>query len=319
MPEKPFPRACWHETPQLSGFREAARHDASLVEVEAVCSLISLGTELLVARGEVPPALQEVMAVPYQEGSLSLPVKYGYSMVGRVAEGQHQGAIVHLLHPHQERLWVKEEELFLLPPGLPPSRAALISNLETAVNAIWDSGVSVGDRVLVVGLGLIGVLVADLLHAMPGVRCVVAELRQDRLALANAWGWEVWDGVEGEFDLAFHASAGASGLQTALDALGREGLVVELSWYGTRTVNLGLGGSFHAGRKTIRASQVSQIPPGRSPRWDYLRRKQLVARLLADARFDRYLSHRLPFDKLPDFFNKARSQPPEGLSWLVEY
>lgn len=319
MPDTQPTRACWHETSLHSDFRVASRSSVGSTEVAAICSLISLGTELLVARGEVPASLQDVMAVPYQEGSLSLPVKYGYSMVGRVTEGSHQGKLVHLLHPHQERLWVKEEELFLLPPDLPPSSAALISNLETAVNAIWDSGVSIGDRVLVVGMGLIGVLVADLLNAMPGVRCVVAELRQDRLALAKAWGWEVWDGVEGEFDLAFHASAGASGLQTSLDALGREGLVVELSWYGTRTVNLGLGGSFHAGRKTIRASQVSQIPPGRSPRWDYLRRKQLVAKLLADARFDRYLSHRMPFDKLPDFFNKARSQPPEGLAWLVEY
>ncbi|MDP5169905.1 MAG: zinc-binding alcohol dehydrogenase [Bacteroidia bacterium] len=314
-------RGLWHISPGISALRPATKPAGTWLQVEALHSLISLGTEGLVAAGQVPESLHEAMAVPYQEGSLALPVKYGYSLVGKVAQAGHalHGQTVHLLHPHQDRLWVAESDCFVVPQAVPARRATLASNLETAVNALWDAGVAIGDRVVVVGFGLIGALVADLLGRMPGVQVSIHEQRSDRVALAQAWGYQLWSDTGAACDLAFHASASAEGLQAAIHAVGQEGKVVDLSWYGERTITVALGGSFHAQRKQIIASQVSTIPPHQAPRWDYRRRKQLVFDLLHDPQFDRYLTHQVPFEQLPEFFHQLRQSPPAGLAWTVAF
>lgn len=312
--------ALWHLSPETSRL-QAAPLPTEGVTVRALHSLLSLGTECLVCMGKVPTSLVAQMQVPYQEGSLTLPVKYGYSLVGQVDQPGHElhHKVVHLLHPHQNRIRVAEADLFVVPEGIPARRAALASNLETAVNAIWDAGISIGDRVLIVGGGMIGMLVADLAQKIAGTTVYLSEIREDRRQLAQAWGLQLWNEEEASCDIAFHSSGHEAGLQTAIDALGPEGSVIELSWYGERPVQINLGGSFHSQRKSIRVSQVSSIPPDRVPRWDYRRRKEVVFDLLRDPQFDRYLTDEVMFKDLPEFFHTLRTEAVPGIGWTVNY
>ncbi len=290
--------------------------------VRARFSAVSPGTERLVAGGRVPPALYEEMRCPYMGGRFPFPVKYGYSLVGRVEEGPPElsGRLVHVLHPHQDVCAVRAADAVPVPERVPPERATLASNLETAVTAVWDSGVGVGDRALVVGFGTVGALIARLLRGIPGVELEVEEARRDRRDLAVEMGFRLApERPSAPYDLAFDAGGTAPGLQTALDRVGREGRVVEVSWFGVRTVPLALGGTFHAHRKSITASQVSSIPPARASRWDARRRRALVLRLLEDAAFDAHVPRRYPFDDLPEVFRALRRRGLEGLGALVEY
>lgn len=314
------PQALWHLSAHESALQEASLPSDGIY-ISSLHSLISIGTETLVAKGIVPAALADDMQVPYQEGGLSLPVKYGYSLVGKVTQSDHElhNRIVHLLHPHQDRIRVAPGDLFVVPAGIPARRATLASNLETAVNAVWDSGVSIGDRVLVVGGGMIGMLIADLVQKIAGTAVFLAEIREDRLQLAAAWGIKSWTASEGRCDVAFHTSVNEAGLQTAIDAVGKEGTIIELSWYGDQPVQIQLGGSFHSQRKRIKVSQVSAIPPERFPRWDYRRRKEVVFDLLQDPQFDRYLTHEVTFDELPQFFHSLRKEAVPGIGWTVRY
>jgi len=276
-----------------------------------------------VLNGQVPAGLHGAMRVPYMEGDFSFPVKYGYSLVGRVVESDDAdltGRTVHLLHPHQDALVARNEDLFVVDASIPAARATLASNLETAVTAVWDSGVTLGQRCLVVGFGIIGSLVARLLSRLPGVKPVVVDSDASQRALAAELGFVAPPAgdVEGEFDCAFHASGSGAGLQRCLDRVGFEGRVLELSWYGTRTVQLELGGSFHRDRKAVIASQVSTIPSHLRGRWTYRRRKELVFELLRDPAFDRHITETLAFTDLPNYYQSGGLERP-GLARVVEY
>ncbi len=318
--------ALWHESSQATNIRMVQKPQGQWLEVHAVHSLISMGTERLVCMGRVPAALEHAMAVPYQEGSLNLPVKYGYSLVGRLhqpGDPNHQ-RLVHLLHPHQTKAWVDPDDIFLIPDGVSARRATLASNMETAVNAIWDAGVSVGDTILVVGYGLIGALLAELINKIPGTTVYVAEKQPTRCKKAMDMGLQLWETdtdrqAQNICDIAFHTSAQQEGLETAMNSVGQEGMVIELSWYGDRPIQVRLGGMFHAQRKAIRASQVSSIAHQKQLRWDFQRRKALVFELLKDERFDQLLTDSINFDALPEFFSKLRTGPPPGMGWTITY
>lgn len=315
-------RALWHEAVGQSALRDQplegpAAPDSCLVEAEL--SAVSPGTERLVASGGVPAELFEVMRCPHMGGGFPFPVKYGYSLVGRVVGGPEAwiGRRVHALHPHQSRFWLPADELLPLPPDLPSARATLAANTETALNALWDAEVAAGERALVVGFGTVGSLVARLLSMIAGVAVAVAEPDPGRRALARAMGFASSEG-EGDFDVAFHASASGPGLQAAIDGVGDGGRVVELSWYGSRPVELCLGGRFHSGRKRIVGSQVGALPPRMAARFDRTRRRQVALSLLRDPAFDEHITDRVDFAALPDYFHA----PPErfaGLSVLVRY
>lgn len=316
-------QALWHEDEAHSCLRPATLDpEEGAVLVRAAFSLISQGTERLVATGRVPAASYEEMRVPYQEGRLSLPVKYGYSLTGKVEAGPEalRGRWVHLLHPHQDYCWVQAADCTPLPPGLPPDRACLASNLETALTAIWDSGVTLGDRVLVVGFGLIGALTARLLMDIPAVEVLFMEPHPYRRRLATHWGLAPWpEAAPPTADIAFHTSATAAGLQAALDAVGMEGRILEMSWYGDRPVELRLGLDFHQGRKRILSSQVSQIPAARQARWDYRRRKEAVLRLLQADHWDALLDRRTAFAEAPALFEQIRRGQVDELACLLTY
>lgn len=314
-------RSLWHTAADQSVIKvsEHLPNEAECV-VKSLYSLISTGTERLVARGKVPLGLQEHMQVPYMEGDFGLPIKYGYSLVGKVVEGPDElkDKTVHLLHPHQDVCIVKTADLSIVPSEIPAARATLASNMETALNAVWDAEVSIGDRVLVVGFGIIGSLTASLLRAVPGVELSVYDKNQQRCEMAEQMGFHVVDTFQ-PYDMAFHSSGSGEGLQLCIDQIGREGKVIEMSWYGEQEVSLQLGRSFHYQRKQIISSQVSQIPVKKQHRWDYQRRKAVVMELLKNPEYDQYIGASVAFDKAPELFDKIRKGELSALSWVIDY
>lgn len=292
--------------------------------VKSHYSGISLGTERLIYSEQVPDSMKNSMRCPYMGGEFPFPIKYGYSIVGQVIEGSKDliTRIVHLLHPHQNYCLVKAGDVFPLDSIIPGKRAILASNLETVINALWDAGVSIGDKVLVVGFGNIGSLLTRVLSLMVEIEVIVVDTNKKKLKLAEEMGFEgvFPDQVSPDFDIVFNTSANENGLQTAIESVGFEGKVIELSWYGKRPVSIQLGKSFHIERKTVISSQVSQISPSHRARWDNHRRKELVFSLLRHPKFDQHLNHIIQFHQLPETLTTLQHQPWEdALSCLVCY
>jgi len=316
-------QALWHINPVSSDIlRSEPEIQKNQCLLQSKYSLISVGTERTVSMGKVPVDLHDSMAVPYMKGAFSFPVKYGYSLVGKVLKGPSEwmGRNVHLMHPHQDYCYSNLSDLFILPPTIPLKRATLISNMETAVNAIWDSQVSIGDRVVVVGFGLIGSLVALIVRQIPGVEVQVVEIDKSRQQVARSLGFGVSDSCKkNHFDMAFHASGSATGLQNAIDAVGLEGPIIELSWYGNRKVDISLGTTFHSLRKQLISSQVSFIPSTKQSGWDFKRRKKTVLNLLHNPVFDHLLDTEVPFKESPSVFEKIRNNDWEPLTCVVKY
>ena len=316
-------KSLWHLNESISSIfeKEVTKQEASTLTIKSSYSLISTGTERLVARGEVPKSLYQAMRVAYMEGDFTFPLKYGYSLVGEViSEGEWKGKSVHLMHPHQNIVWANPLDVTIIPTTIPSKRATLASNVETAVNALWDSKVTVGDKVLVVGFGMIGALVARLLSLMPAVEVVVLEKDVYRQQLAEKMGFSLLTTASADFDISFHTSASSEGLQRAIEAVGKEGTIVELSWYGTKKSTLSLGGDFHYQRKRIISSQVGQIPTDKNHRWTYQRRKAVVLQLLEDPIFDEHINHEIALEDAPLFFKKLRAGGlQEGLGWVIRY
>ncbi len=290
--------------------------------VRAIFSAVSPGTERLVAGGKVPVALRKEMRCPYMGGRFPFPVKYGYSLVGEVVQGpaELRGRKAHVLHPHQDLCVVRSEDVRPLPDDLPAARAALASNMETAVTAVWDSGVTLGERVLIVGFGIIGSLIARILALGPAVELEVVEKSPDRRRLAETMGFRTSAGPAARpFDAAFDTSGTAAGLQAAIDGLGVEGRAVAVSWFGAEPARLDLGATFHSRRKRIIASQVSRIPGALRPRWDAGRRTALVFRLLGRPEFEAHIGPAVPFADLPEAYGTLVRRSPGGLSPLIIY
>ncbi len=316
--------ALWHISSSKSSLQqeELVSPLPSQLLLKSLYSLVSTGTERLVANGQVPAAMHQLMRVPSMGGDFGFPVKYGYSLVGAITtKGQYQGQLVHLLHPHQSTLIIDSANIDLVPKEIPAKRAALASNIETALNAIWDSGVSVGDKVVVCGFGMIGGLVARLLSLMPAVEVVVLEKNGYRIAQATQMGFSTNPNTLQNFDYSFHTSGSSAGLQACIEAVGMEGKVIELSWYGTKSVQLQLGADFHYHRKQIISSQVGHVPFSKNARWDYQRRKQVVWELLKNPVFDAHITHEIPFVESPAFFEALRGGTllNEGLGWVIKY
>jgi threonine dehydrogenase-like Zn-dependent dehydrogenase len=290
------------------------------VVVRTLSSAVSRGTETLVFRGEVPPSQYERMRAPFQTGDFPGPVIYGYLAVGVVEQGPGAGRTVFCLHPHQERFVVPASMVVEVPDGVPPERAVLGGTVETAVNALWDAAPRVGDRVAVVGAGMVGASVAGVLATFPGVRVELVDVDASRRAVAEALGvgFATPDAATGECDLVLHASATEAGLARSLELLGDEGEVVELSWYGERAPRVPLGEAFHSRRLAIRASQVGRVAPARRARWSLRDRLALALRLLADPRFDALITETCAFDDLPAVLESLAGGRP-GLGVRVAF
>ena len=292
------------------------------VLVRALFSGVSRGTEALVFAGAVPESERERMRAPFQSGEFPGPVKYGYSSVGVVEHGpaELRGRAVFCLFPHQTRYVVPAAAVHALPPEVPPERAVLAANLETAVNGIWDAGPRLGDRVAVVGAGTVGCLVAWL-AARAGCEVELIDVDARKAAAAERLGvaFKTPDTATREADLVVHASGAAAGLAAALELAAFEATVLELSWYGARRPEVALGAAFHSRRLTLKSSQVGAIAPAQRPRWSARRRMELVLRLLGDERLDALISGESAFAELPSVFARLVTSPEYTLCHRIRY
>lgn len=291
--------------------------------MRALHSGISRGTEVLVFRGAVPPGEYQRMRAPFQAGDFPAPVKYGYSSVGVVEAGPDDllGRPVFCLYPHQTHYVVPREAVHPLPAGVPPARAVLAANLETAVNALWDAGPRVGDRIAVVGAGVVGLLAAWLCARIPGTTVEVVDVNPARAAVAQALGagFALPQAAAAEADLVIHASGQAAGLATALRLAGFEATVLELSWYGTQPVAVPLGEAFHARRLRLVSSQVGHVATARRSRWDHARRLRLALALLREPVLDTLITDAAPFEALPAVLARLSGGAPSTLCHRIDY
>jgi threonine dehydrogenase-like Zn-dependent dehydrogenase len=317
-------RAFWLRAPGEGEVRDVALPDPGPddVVVRTLYSGVSRGTETLVFRGGVPRSQYASMRAPFQEGEFPAPVKYGYLAVGVVEHGppELRGRTVFCLHPHQTRFVVPAAAVTPVPDDVPPGRAVLAGTVETAVNAVWDAAPLVGDRIAVVGGGMVGCSVAAVLAGLPGARVELVDVDPARAGVAAALGvgFASPDTAAGDCDLVVHASATEAGLARSLELLATEGEVVELSWYGDRRVSLPLGEAFHPRRLTVRSSQVGTVSPRRASR-GYAGRMALALRLLADPRFDALVSGEHGFEELPDLLPRLAAGELTALCVRVRY
>lgn len=271
--------------------------------VRMLASGVSRGTERLVLAGRVPANQHETMRCPLQQGDFGFPVKYGYSAVGIVEDGPEalRGRRVFCLHPHQDRFLAPAAMCIPVPDGVTDHRAVLGANMETAINVLWDARPLVGERAVVIGAGVVGLLTAYLLARVAGVEVVVCDIDERRRAVAESLGarFAAPEDAPGGRDLVIHASADPRGLRRALELCGFEGRIVEASWYGEREASLPLGEAFHAKRLSIVSTQVGAIAPAMRGRRSHGERMALALSLLADARLDALVGPATRFEDLP--------------------
>jgi NADPH:quinone reductase-like Zn-dependent oxidoreductase len=305
-------QALWLTGPGRAELRPTGLGDGPVL-VRTLFSGISRGTESLVAAGRVPASEHDRMRAPLQEGTFPFPVKYGYAAVGEVIDGPPAllGRSVFALHPHQDRFRLPEAMAVLLPDTVPPARAILAANMETALTIVWDARIGPGDRVAVIGAGLVGALVGTLAARIPGTEVTLVDLNPDRAALAPALGcaFASPDAAPTECDVVIHASASAAGLSTALAAAGLEARVVEASWHGEGDVPVPLGGAFHSRRLSLVSSQVGRIPADRAARWTHRRRLETALGLLANPALDALVSGETAFADLPGAYGAILADP----------
>jgi threonine dehydrogenase-like Zn-dependent dehydrogenase len=293
------------------------------VLVRSVASGISRGTETLVFRGGVPAGQYDVMRAPFQKGDFPGPLAYGYLSVGVVESGEERlvGRTVFCLHPHQTAYVVPAAAVTVVPDDVPARRAVLAGSLETAVNGLWDAMPLVGDRVAVVGAGMVGSCIARLLSGIPGTEVWLVDVDSSRNSVAASLGahFAVPDQAPRDVDLVLHTSGTAAGLQLSLDLLGAEGTVTDLSWYGDTPVTLQLGGAFHSSRLAIRASQVGTVAAARRERHSTADRLALALSLLADPAYDALLTGESAFADLPDVMPRLASGELNAICHTIAY
>jgi hypothetical protein len=311
--------ALWYCGPGQAELREEAiaPPGADEIRVRALHGAISRGTEALVFNGRVPQSEFDRMRAPFMAGQFPFPVKYGYATVGQAESGVLRGKSVFALHPHQSLFNIPASAAVEIPQTVPPQRAVLAANMETALNAVWDAAPGPADRIAVVGAGVVGSLVAYLCGRLPGAEVTLVDINPARAELAGAFGVGFAEPAKarGECDLVIHASGSSAGLRTAIELAGQEATVLEMSWYGDTPVPAMLGGAFHSRRLRLVSSQVGQVAPSHRPRWTYSRRLAAAVALLADPRLDVLLA---PAVKFPDLARQLPNILGEGSGTLCQ-
>lgn len=299
-------QALWYVGPGRAEIREEklALLTPGQVRVRALHGALSRGTEALVLAGRVPESEFERMRVPFMGGTFPFPVKYGYAAVGRVETGPDDlaGRTVFALHPHQSLFDVPADAVVPVPEGVPPARAALAPNMETAINAVWDAAPGPAARIAIVGAGVIGALVAFVLKRLvPHANVTLVDVNPSRAALAQAFGvyFAPPDAAPSDCDLVVHTSATAAGLATALNLAANEATILELSWYGAGTVPVPLGGAFHSRRLRLVSSQVGMVAPSHRKDWTPRSRLELALKFTGDPDLEVLMEPAVAFQDLP--------------------
>lgn len=320
---KDVARSLWYVEAGRAEIREEVLPSpiAGELRVHTLHSAISRGTEQLVQAGRVPPSEYERMRAPAMAGDFPFPVKYGYAAVGRVEAGELAGQNVFALVPHQSMFNVAEGVAIVLPDGVTPQRAVLAANMETALNAVWDAGACPADRIAVVGAGVVGTLVSYLCGRLPGADVTLIDIDPSRVATAHALGVKFAQPPKAprDCDIVFHTSGNAQGLAHALELAGDEASIVEMSWYGSGTVGLALGGAFHSRRLKLISSQVGKVAPTHRSRWTYRRRLSAALGLLIDPKLDALLAPAVAFDDLPAELPRILKPGSGVLCQIVNY
>jgi len=322
---KDVARSLWYVAPDRAEIREEAlaRPVDGELRIRSLHSAISRGTEALVQAGRVPPSEYERMRAPAMAGTFPFPVKYGYAAVGRVDDGPQEffGKTVFALHPHQCRFNFAADAVVVLPENVTPQRAVLAANMETALNAVWDAAAGPADRIAVVGAGVVGALVAYLCGRLAGAEVTLIDIDPSRAGLAKALGVGFASPAKAphDCDVVFHTSGNAQGLAMAIELAGNEASIVEMSWYGSGTVGLALGGAFHSRRLKLISSQVGQVSASRRPRWTYKRRLAAALALLSDPQLDALLAPAVAFDDLPAELPRILKPGSGVLCQIVNY
>ena len=318
-------KALWYVAPGRGEIREQALPPLlpGSARLRALWGAFSRGTEALILAGRVPRSEFERMRAPFMSGDFPFPVKYGYATVGRVEAGPADmiGRTGFVLHPHQNLFDVPLDAVAIVPDAVPPRRAVLAANMETALNAVWDGAPGPADRIAIVGAGVVGALLAFLCGRLPGAAVTLVDVNADRAAIAHAFGvaFAKPETAPADCDFVFHTSATASGLATALACAGDEATVLDLSWYGAGEVAAPLGGAFHSRRLRLISSQVGQVAPSRRPRWTRGRRLAAALKLLADDRLDVLLAPPVAFADLPARLPDILGAESRVLCQLIDY
>jgi threonine dehydrogenase-like Zn-dependent dehydrogenase len=318
-------QAFWLRSPGRGEIREVtlAPPRPGEVLVRALYSGVSRGTETVVFRGGVPDSQRAVMRAPFQDGDFPGPVKYGYLNVGVVEEGPARlaGRTVFCLYPHQTRYVVPAAAVVPVPEPVPASRAVLAGTMETAVNALWDAAPLIGDRVTVVGAGMVGCCVAYLLSRLPGCQVQLVDLDPGREAAARQLGvgFSLPADAAGDRDLVVHASATAAGLARSMELCAPDATVLELSWYGDQQPAMPLGEVFHSRRLVLRSSQVGAIAPARRQRRTLADRLALALDLLADPVLDALITGESGFEQLPELLPRLAAGRMPALCHRIRY
>lgn len=318
-------RSFWIVRPGQGEIRDEPLPDTGPgdVLVRAQFGAISRGTEALVFHGRVPESEYARMRAPFQAGRFPGPVKYGYASVGAVEEGPDRlrGRTVFCLHPHQTAYVVPADAVLPLPAGVPASRAVLAANMETAVNALWDARPVIGDRIAVVGAGVVGCQIAWLAAGIPGAEVELVDIDPARQETALALGlrFATPDKASGERDLVFHTSGAPEGLALALRLAAFEACIVEASWYGDRAVAAPLGEAFHARRLRLISTQVGSVAPVKRGRMSHRDRLAFALGLLTDPALDALISHEIAFEGLPRVMPKIAADGSGALCARILY
>jgi 2-desacetyl-2-hydroxyethyl bacteriochlorophyllide A dehydrogenase len=319
-------RELWFTAPEQVELRTAAAGllAAGQVRLRALASGISQGTELLLYRGEGPtpfdPSLDAL-------GTPTYPRRYGYAWVGEVVESKSAelalGARVFALAPHADEHCLDAVQVRLLPDALPAERAVLAANLETAVNVAWDAGIALGDDVVVIGGGVVGLLAGYAARKSGASRVRLLEPSARRRQAALALGFDQVSSPEQAGGISADVVIEASGNPACLDLAVRlardEAIIVVASFYGQRVAPVALGSDFHRRRLSLRASQVSRLPPSRNVRWSFARRFALVTDLLQNAALDGLLDPAVPFAEAPATYARLARAPGDALQTLFSY
>lgn len=318
-------RAFWTVAPGRGEIRSEALEPPAPGEVlvRASYSAISRGTESLVFRGHVPVSEYQRMRCPHQVGEFPGPLKYGYASVGVVEVGPAEllNRAVFCLFPHQTAYVVSAAAVVPLPRTVVPAQAVLAANLETAINAVWDAAPRLGDRVTVIGAGVLGCLCAYLLARHVAVEVELVDIETERAAVAQALGarFALPEQAARERDLVIHASASEAGLRTSLELAAAEATVLELSWFGDAEVRLPLGGDFHHKRLALRSSQVGSLSPRARRRFDHRARLELALELCADPLLAALIDAESPFETLPDLMPRLAKPGTSALCHRLCY
>ncbi len=263
------------------------------------------------------------MRAPFQEGDFPFPVKYGYASVGTVQAGPDAliGRTVFALYPHQSVYVIPEEAAIPLPQSIPPRRAILAANMETALNALWDSGAAPGQPIAVIGAGLVGCLIAYLCRRLPGAKVTLIDIDQRRATIAKELGVEfcIPEQAPSGSEIVFHTSASEAGLRLALDLAAFEARIVEVSWYGDKEISLPLGGAFHSQRLQILSSQVGSVAAPMRHRVAHRGRLETAISLLDDTRLDSLITEEVAFEDLPDALPRLLAPDAPGIATAIHY